>query len=74
MSKGDACDARFQSAEALQYYLPAEKLEPENVRILVRIARQYRHLMADAAPRQEKLRLGECCAGLFAASSGAGPE
>jgi tetratricopeptide (TPR) repeat protein len=58
VSKGDACDARFQSAEALQYYLPAEKLEPENVRILVRIARQYRHLMADASPRQEKLRLG----------------
>ena len=58
MSKGDACDARLQSAEALQYYLPAEKLEPENVRILVRIARQYRHLMADAPVRQEKLRLG----------------
>jgi tetratricopeptide (TPR) repeat protein len=58
MKKGDAFDMRFQATEALQFYLPAEKLEPENARILVRIARQYRHLMADAASRQEKLRLG----------------
>ena len=58
MAKGDACDVTFNAAEALQSYLPAEKLEPENVRILVRIARQYRHLMTDAAKTKEKLRLG----------------
>jgi tetratricopeptide (TPR) repeat protein len=58
LNKGDACGAKLQAAEALQYYLPAEKLEPENARILVRIARQYRYLMADAPSRAEKLRLG----------------
>ena len=58
MTKGDACDARLQTAEALQFYLPAETLEPKNVRLLVRIARQYRHLMADATTREDKLRLG----------------
>ena len=57
--KGDAFDAKLQATEALQFYLPAEKLEPTNVRILVRIARQYRHLMADASTREEKLRLGD---------------
>ena len=49
---------KLQASEALQYYLPAEKLQPDNVRVLVRIARQYRHLMADATARDEKLRLG----------------
>jgi tetratricopeptide (TPR) repeat protein len=58
IAKGDAFDGRLQAAEALQSYLPAEKLQPKNVRLLVRIARQYRHLMADATTREEKLRLG----------------
>jgi tetratricopeptide (TPR) repeat protein len=56
---GDVFDAKFQATEALQCYLPAERLEPTNVRILLRIARQYRHLMADATGREEKLRLGD---------------
>jgi tetratricopeptide (TPR) repeat protein len=56
--KGDAFDVKLEASEALQYYLPAEKLQPDNVRVLVRIARQYRHLMADATARDEKLRLG----------------
>ena len=57
--KGDVFDAKLQADEALQFYLPAEKLEPDNARLLVRIARQYRYLMADASTREEKLRLGE---------------
>ncbi|HEY5743613.1 MAG TPA: tetratricopeptide repeat protein [Terrimicrobiaceae bacterium] len=58
ITKGDAFDVRFEADQALQFYLPAEKLQPTNVRVLVRIARQYRHLMADAVSRDEKLRLG----------------
>jgi tetratricopeptide (TPR) repeat protein len=58
IEKGDVFDLKFQAAEALKDYLPAEKLEPKNVRLLVRIARQYRHLMTDATPREDKLRLG----------------
>lgn len=56
--KGDACDQTFKAAEALQYYLPVEKLEPLNIGVLVRIARQYRHLMTDATSREKKLQLG----------------
>jgi tetratricopeptide (TPR) repeat protein len=58
ISKGDVCDKRLQAGEALKYYLPAEKIEPKNEPLLLRIARQYRHLMADASAREEKLRLG----------------
>lgn len=58
MAKGDEFDKRLQAKEALEYYMPANKLEPDNVDILVRIARQYRHLMADASSNKEKLRLG----------------
>ena len=55
---GDVFDQQFKAAEALRYYLPAEKLEPTNVALLVRVARQYRHLMSDAKTGAEKLRIG----------------
>ena len=58
IEKGDVFGQKFQADEALKYYLPAEKLEPKNVRLLVRISREYRHLMSDASKTQEKLRLG----------------
>ncbi|HEY5741625.1 MAG TPA: hypothetical protein VIS99_03715 [Terrimicrobiaceae bacterium] len=58
LAKGYVFDLRLDASEALQYYLEAEKLQPDNAEVLVRIARQYRHLMADAATREEKLRLG----------------
>ncbi len=58
MEKGDAFDAQSETADALKYYLSAEKLEPDNVRLLVRISREYRHLMSDAANQAKKLELG----------------
>jgi tetratricopeptide (TPR) repeat protein len=58
MAKGDLADLKFAANAALQEYLPAEKLEPNNVPLLLRIARQYRHLMTDATTPEEKLRLG----------------
>ena len=58
MARGDVADLTFDANEALMDYLPASKLEPDNVALLIRIARQYRHLMTDATNRQEKLRLG----------------
>lgn len=58
MGSGDVFDRKFQADKALQHYLPAEKLEPQNVPLLLRIARQYRHLMTDASSSAEKLRLG----------------
>src|SRR6195256_456328 len=58
IQKGDQFDKQLQPKEALEDYLPANKLEPNNVYLLVRIARQYRHLMSDTSSKQEKLRLG----------------
>jgi tetratricopeptide (TPR) repeat protein len=58
IAKGDQFDKKFQAKEALEEYLPANKLEPDNVHLLVCIARQYRHLMSDTTSKKEKLRLG----------------
>jgi len=51
-------DRKLNASAALALYLRAESLEPKNVDILLGIARQYRHLMADATTPPEKLRLG----------------
>ncbi|MGH8163897.1 MAG: hypothetical protein ACREP1_06145 [Rhodanobacteraceae bacterium] len=58
IAKGDPLDQELKAAEALKYYLAALKQEPNDVALLDRIARQYRHLMADASGKDEKLRLG----------------
>lgn len=58
VAKGDVSDAMFLPAKALESYLPAEKIDPNNVGVLLRIARQYRHLMADTWDVEEKLRFG----------------
>ena len=58
IATGDAFYAKLQAAEALKCYLTAEKLEPNNVRLLEHISREYRHLMSDATSAQDKLRLG----------------
>src|SRR5215831_4773307 len=58
IEEGDVFYAKLQATDALKFYLPAEKLEPNNVRLLVRISREYRHLMSDAAKPMEKLSLG----------------
>lgn len=58
IQKGNVFYDKLQPAEALKYYLPAEKLAPDNAGLLVRIARQYRHLMSDARNLDEKVRLG----------------
>ena len=58
IDKGKVLDRKFKAHEALLLYLSAEKIEPKNPDLLVRIARQYRYLMTDATDTQEKLRLG----------------
>ena len=57
VKQGDVYDLKFNPTQALKFYLPAEKMEPENAGILLRIARQYRHEMADATAMNEKIRL-----------------
>ncbi len=39
--QGDIHDLKCQADEALQYYLPAEKLAPTKADLLIKIARQY---------------------------------
>lgn len=63
LQQGDVHDQKFEAVEALKLYLAAEKLERDNVDVLLRIARQYRHLMADASAKGEKLRLGRLALG-----------
>lgn len=59
IKQGDVYDLKFNPKEALKFYLPAEEQEPKNVQVLLRIARQYRHEMADAGEVKEKMRLSE---------------
>ncbi|MEI9897834.1 MAG: tetratricopeptide repeat protein [Chthoniobacter sp.] len=56
--KGDVFYARLEPSEALKFYLPAEKLDPNNPQLLVRIARQYRHLMCETSAKEQKRQLG----------------
>ena len=58
ITEGDFYYAKLQASESLKFYLPAEKLDPDNVRLLVHISREYRHLMSDASASAEKVRLG----------------
>jgi tetratricopeptide (TPR) repeat protein len=55
MKAGDVHDANFQSDEALKYYLPAEKLEPTNADLLVKISRQYALRMNDLPKDADKI-------------------
>jgi tetratricopeptide (TPR) repeat protein len=58
IAKGDTCALKFETTDALKYYLPAEKLEPANGQLLARISREYRHEMSDALQPEQKLNLG----------------
>ena len=58
IAKGDVYYNKLQPTEALKFYLPAEKLEPNNPRLLVRIARQYRHLMSESSSKDDKVQCG----------------
>ncbi len=62
VKSGDVFDAKFQSEEALKYYLPAEKLEPKNADLLVKISRQYALRMNDLPKDADKI--ASCRTGL----------
>src|SRR3954466_3785576 len=67
-------ERKFQAKEALPLYLSAEKVEPKNPDLLVRIARQYRYLMTDASDTQEKLRLGHIALEYSERAAACGPK
>ena len=74
IDKGKVFDRKFQATEALPLYLSAEKLEPKNPDLLVRIARQYRYLMTDATDTKEKLRLGNLALDYSERAAACGPK
>jgi tetratricopeptide (TPR) repeat protein len=57
LQKGDRLDAQFKSAEAMAVFLEAEKLDPNNVEVLCRLAKTHDELMVDTASRDEQKRL-----------------
>jgi tetratricopeptide (TPR) repeat protein len=74
VEKGKVFERKFEAKEALPLYLAAEKLEPQNSHILVRIARQFRYLMSDASAKDEKLRLGRLALDYSVRAAVAGPK
>ena len=74
VEKGKAFEQKFQANDALPLYLSAEKAEPKNPQLLVRIARQYRYLMTDASDNQEKLRLGYIALDYSTRAAACGPK
>src|SRR5205085_6007701 len=74
IEKGKVFDRKFQANNALMLYLWAEKAEPKNPDLLVRIARQYRYLMTDASDTQDKLRLGHIALDYSERAAACGPK
>ena len=58
VKQGDVADAKFKPEAALESYLPAEKLNPNDASLLVKIARQYAYRMADLSSKAEQLKSG----------------
>jgi tetratricopeptide (TPR) repeat protein len=74
VARGKAFEQKFRANDALTQYLDAEKLEPKNPELLVRIARQYRWLMTDAPAKEEKLRLGHIALDYSMRAAACGPK
>lgn len=58
VKQGDGWDAKFEAKEALKYYLPAEKLNPDDATLLVKVARQYVYVMDGEKDQDAKAKLG----------------
>jgi len=74
VGRGKAFEQKFKADDALALYLAAEKLEPKNPELLVRIARQYRWQMTDAPAKEEKLRLGHIALDYSMRAAACGPK
>lgn len=61
--QGDEYDAQFKAEAALQYYLSAEKLKPDNAALLVKIARQYVYRMSELSSKADQLQSGRTALG-----------
>lgn len=57
--RGDALDAELKSREALEVYLKAESLKPDDPELLIKIAKQYGDLINDAPNRAQEKASGQ---------------
>lgn len=57
VQRAQAAENHFDSTVALELFLQADQLQPNNAAILQKISRQYSDLATDAAATAEKLRL-----------------
>jgi len=74
IARGDRLDLQNRNAQALPIYLEAEKLDPKNVEILRRIAKQYAQILADTSDAAEKKKLGESAVTYAKCAVAAAPE
>jgi tetratricopeptide (TPR) repeat protein len=58
VAQGDAHDRKSETEQALTFYLPAEKLTPDDPELLVKIARQYVQRMGGLTTDAEKIKSG----------------
>jgi endonuclease YncB( thermonuclease family) len=59
IKKGDRFDAELKTSEAMALYLEAEKLDPNNLDLLCRLAKTHDEAMVDTPSKAEQRRLGE---------------
>jgi len=59
IAQGDALDAKLRSEEALLLYLKAEKLQPDDAGLLIKIAKQYGESMTGMASKDAQRKAGE---------------
>lgn len=59
LQKGDRLDAKFKSQEAMKVFLEAEKLAPNNVDVLCRLAKTHDEAMVDTASKEEQKKLAQ---------------
>ncbi len=61
--RGDAFDEKFEAKQALEFYLPAEKLRPDDAELLVKIARQYVYRINDFGSKSDKVESAQTALG-----------
>jgi tetratricopeptide (TPR) repeat protein len=59
IAQGDALDAKLRSEDALPLYLKAEKLQPDDADLLIKIAKQYGESMTGMKDEDAQLKAGE---------------
>lgn len=59
IARGDALDSALKTAEALDAYREAERLQPDDPRLLIKIAKQYGESMVDLTDKDRRREAGE---------------